>query len=104
MSYTSAKSRPTFTFDANLEMKDAGLVAASAAATVDSAAKVLDMGTGYFEGTLVIDITACEAASNDEGYKIAWEVSDQSGFSAGSEFEVVAFQTGDASLHGGDAD
>ena len=32
------KTRPGGTFDANMEFKDAGLVAASAAATVDGSA------------------------------------------------------------------
>ena len=73
MSYTSAKSRPSYTFDANLEFKDAGLVASSAAAQVDSAAKVVDVGTGFFKGDLVIDVTAIEVATGNEGYRIAIE-------------------------------
>jgi hypothetical protein len=85
MSYTAAKSRPAFTFDALLEMKDAGLIAASAAAQVDAAAKVL-------------------VATGDESYKIAWEVSDNSGFSSGVEYEVCALTLGDATVHGGDTD
>ena len=104
MRYTSAKSRPTFPFDADLEFKDAGLVAASAAATVDSAAKVVDLGTALFNGTLVINVTACEVASGDESYKIAVELSDNSGFSSGSEFEKCAVVLGDSSIHGGDTD
>ena len=104
MRYTSAKSRPTASFDADLEFKDAGLVAASAAATVDSAAKVVDLGTGFFQGKLWIDITACEVADGNESYKIAVELSDNSGFSAGSEFERCAIVVGDSSIHGGDTD
>ena len=67
---TGQKNRPHRTFDANLEMKDAGLVAASAAAQVDSSAKVLDLGTGLFEGDVMIDVTVIEIASNDEIYHI----------------------------------
>lgn len=104
MSFTSAKSRPTFTFDALLEMKDAGLVAASAAATVDGSAKVLDAGTGLFEGQLVIDVTAIEVASGDEGYKIAIEGSTTTGFSSGTEVELGSILLGDSSVTGGDTD
>lgn len=62
--------RRNYTFDANLEMKDAGLVAADAAATVDSAAKILAVGDGTFKGVLVVDVSAIEIASNDELYRI----------------------------------
>lgn len=104
MSYTSAKSRPTYTFDANLEMKDAGLVASSAAATVDSAAKVLACGTGFFEGELVIDVTAIEVASGDELYNIAIQGSNDSGFSSGTEVELCVLNLGDSSVTLSDTD
>ena len=48
--YTSAKHRPSYTFDAEMQLKDAGLVAADAAAQVDGSAKVLDLGNGLVEG------------------------------------------------------
>lgn len=104
MSYTSAKSRPSYTFDALLELKDAGLVAASAAATVDGSAKVCDVGTGLFEGTCVIDVTAIEVASGDEGYRIGIEGSTTTGFSAGTEVELGSILLGDSSITGGDTD
>lgn len=104
MSYTSAKSRPSYTFDANLEFKDAGLVASSAAAQVDSAAKVVDVGTGFFKGDLVIDVTAIEVATGNEGYRIAIEGSDNSGFSSGTEVELQSIKLGDSSVTGGDTD
>ena len=69
-----------FTFDAELELKDAGLVAASAAAQVDSAAKVLDLGAGLVEGDIVIDVTALEIASNDETYDIVAQLSPDATF------------------------
>jgi hypothetical protein len=65
MSYTSAKMRPNYIFDANLELKDAGLVAADAAGQVDAVDKIVDVGTGLFRGVAVIDVTAIEIASND---------------------------------------
>lgn len=62
--------RRNYTFDAELEMKDAGLVAADAAAQVDSAAKILNVGDATFKGVLVVDVSAIEIASNDELYRI----------------------------------
>ena len=45
--------RRVFNFDAELELKDAGLVAASAAAQADDEAKIIDLGVGRFEGIVV---------------------------------------------------
>lgn len=81
--YTSAKPRRTFTFDADLEFKDAGLVAADAAATVDSAAKIVNLGTGFWKGSMVIDVTAIEIANNDEKYEIIVQLSNSSTFASG---------------------
>lgn len=104
MRYTSAKSRPTFPFDADLEFKDAGLVAASAAAQVDSAAKVVDVGTGYFQADMVVDVTAIEVASGNEYYIIRVEGSDNTDFSTGTEVELASRKLGDSSVTGGDTD
>lgn len=82
MSYTSAKSRQAYTFDAGLEMKDAGLVAADAAAQVDGVDKIVNIGAGFFEGELVIDVTAIEIASNDEVYKICVQGSSSATFAS----------------------
>lgn len=83
MRYTSAKHRPSYTFDSLFEAKDAGLVAADAAATVDSAAKIIDLGEGLFEGDLVVDITAIEIDSNNERYDIGIQLSDSATFASG---------------------
>lgn len=83
MRYTSAKHRPSYTFDANLEFKDAGLIAADDAAQVDSADKIVDLGEGLFEGDMVIDVTAIEIASNTERYDICVQLSDSSTFASG---------------------
>lgn len=104
MRYTAAKSRPTAAFDADLEFKDAGAVAASAAATVDSVAKVVDVGTGFFEGEMVIDVTAIEVDTANELYVIAIEGSNDSGFSSGTEVELCCLRLGDSSVTGSDTD
>lgn len=44
-------------FDAATQFKDAGAVTTSAAATVDSAAKVVEAGTGLFRGCMILDVT-----------------------------------------------
>jgi hypothetical protein len=88
MSVTGVKTRPGGTFDADLEFKDAGLVAASAAAQVDSAAKYVDVGTGHFKGCMIIDVSALEIASNDEIYDIVIQGSPDTDFTAATLVEL----------------
>jgi len=83
MSYTSAKQRPSFTFDANLQMKDAGLVAASAQAQVAGADKIVNVGSGRYNGKLVIDATAIEVDSSNELYSIEVQGSTSATFASG---------------------
>jgi hypothetical protein len=85
----------TKSFDSLLVMKDAGLVAASAAATVSSAAKIIDLGSGIVEADVVIDVTACEVASRDESYRIAIQASSTSDFSD-DVYELENIQLGAA--------
>lgn len=101
--YTAAKSRPTYTFDAELELKDAGLVAASAAATVDSAAKILNVGTGLWEADIIVDVTAIEIASNDERYDIIAQGSTSSSFASVIE-NLGQIQLGALEVTDGDQD
>lgn len=71
-----------FTPDAGFELKDAGLVASSAAAQVDAEAKVVDLGANVrHDLRVIIDATAVEIASNDEVYTILAQVSDTVDFS-----------------------
>lgn len=101
--YTAAKSRPTYTFDAELELKDAGLVAASAAATVDSAAKILNVGTGFWEADIIVDVTAVEIASNDERYDIIAQGSTSASFASVIE-NLAQIQIGALEVTDGDQD
>lgn len=73
-----------YPYDSSLQLKDAGLIAASAAATVASVAAIIDLGTGQAAGEMVVDISAIEVASTDELYTIILEGSDSSDFSAGT--------------------
>jgi len=82
-------------YDVDLEFKDAGLVAASAAAQVDSAAKIVDLGTGKFDAEMVIDASAVEVATGDESYLIFVQVSSSATF-ASDIFNVACMPLGDA--------
>lgn len=92
--------------DSTMIMKDAGLVAASAAATVASSAKIVNVGEGLVEGLLVVDVSAIEIASNDELYSIALQGSDVADFSTGDEVivELAVLNLGAAEVIGGTAD
>ncbi len=83
------------TYDVDLELKDAGVVSASAAAQVDAAAKILDLGTGSVEADIIIDVTAMEVASDDEKYIIHAEVSSSATF-ASDIYAVVSLILGSA--------
>jgi hypothetical protein len=75
----------TYTFDALTQLKDAGAVAASAAAQVASVAKILDMGAGRFDGTVVVDVSAIDVSSADEIYDIIIQGSNSASFASGVE-------------------
>lgn len=96
-------TRVSKTYDALLEAKDAGLVAASAAAQVDSAAKILDLGTGVVKGDLIIDATAVEVDSGNEAYRIGIQVSSSATF-ASDIYEVGSIELGDSAAIHGDTD
>lgn len=84
-----ARNRIDRTFDYDLRLKDSGSVTADAAATVGGSAKILDLGQSRVDGTVVVDITAIEVASNNEEYIIQCQFSDVSDFDTGSEVIVV---------------
>lgn len=104
MSYTAAKHRPNYTFDANLQMRDSYAATSSAAAQVASAARVLDLGTGFWSGDLVVDVTAAAVDGGDEAYTIMVQLSDNSDFSTGAEYEGASLRIGDAAVTLGDVD
>lgn len=78
----TATQRRSYAYDTELTMKDAGLVAADAAATVGGNAKILTVGDAVFKGVCVIDVTAIEIASNDELYRIIVQGSTSSSFAS----------------------
>ncbi len=102
-SQTNVRQNLDSTMDALLQFKDAGLVAASAAAEVSSVAKIVDTGGGYFEGTMLLDATAVEVASGDEVYNIHIQGSSSATFASGLA-SIVKFEMGDAAVIQSDAD
>lgn len=89
--------------DATYLLKDAGLVAADAAGTVDSVAKIADLGAGKVEGHMVVDVTAINIDNNDENYKISLQGSSESDFSSTYE-DLAILELGAKETLGGDQD
>ena len=87
MGLTDSKQRPTGTFDSDLEFKDSAAVTASAAAQVDSVAQIVDVGTGFFKGCMIIDVSAMLLTDNDEIYDIVVQGSSDSDF--GTDTNIV---------------
>jgi len=90
-------------FDSALELKDAGAIATSAAAEVDAAAKILDLGQSFWEGKVVADVTAIEVADGNEVYSIEWQLSSSATFASGVVVSSV-LRLGDSSVAFGSAD
>lgn len=67
------------TYDHATLLKAAGLVATSAAGSV-----ILDLGNGFMEADLVIDVTALEVATGDEIYTISLEGSSVAAMTSAS--------------------
>lgn len=68
-----------FTYDDALNLKDAGLVGSTT-----TEATIVDLGAGFIDGFLVIDVSAVEVASTDETYLICLEGSNVAAMSSGS--------------------
>ena len=69
-------------------LKDAGLVASSAAGQVSSSDVIVDAGAGLVEGKMIVDVTAIEIADNNEEYDIQLQGSSKSDFA--DTIEVLA--------------
>lgn len=89
-----------FTLDGATQLKDAGLVAASAAATVSSAAAYADFGAAnaYARFAIVIDWTACEVDSGNEVYTVQIEGATATAFS--TVYRLATQKFGDSSVNG----
>lgn len=67
------------TYDDALLLKDAGLVASTTTETT-----ILDLGAGLVDAELILDVSACEVASNDEIYLVCVEGSNVAAMTSGS--------------------
>jgi hypothetical protein len=93
-----------FTPDVNLQLKDAGLIAASAAAQVGGSNKILDLGAAHEADVEVhINVAAIEIASNDERYDIVLQGSNSATFASGI-VPLAQIQLGALEVLDGDAD
>lgn len=91
------------TLDGSTQLKDAGLVAATAVTQVGGADVTIDLGAAKFcKGKILVDVTACEVASTDEAYKIQLQGSTTSNFSTAYQLAVTLL--GDSSTTGNAVD
>jgi hypothetical protein len=72
------KLHSQYTYDNNLLLKAAGLIAASA-----DVATILDLGAGFFEADVVVDVSAIELDSANEIYDIIVLGSNSPTFASG---------------------
>jgi hypothetical protein len=91
------RNRKDATFDYALRLKDAGAIAASAAAQVGGVDKILDMGASRFDGRVIVDVTACEVDTGNEKYQIMIQGSTSSSFASGV-WNLGALILGDSSV------
>ena len=68
-----------YTYDNALLLKAAGLIAATANGSI-----ILDLGAGFVDADVVIDLSACEIASGDEIYTVSVEGSTAADMASGS--------------------
>jgi len=94
---TLTKANNSFTFDDDLAMKAAGLVASTTDHTT------IDLGgSGYMQGVVVIDVSAIEVATGDESYQIEFQLSSDN-FAAETIVKAV-LPLGDSTVNGGTSD
>lgn len=96
-----------FTPDINTKLKDAGLVAASAAWQVSSSDQIIDLGGAAEVGRMLMDlhmeVTAVEVASGDEIYTVHFQVSSSATFASVIHSTFIA-EFGDAAALTGTQD
>lgn len=97
-----ASNQKAFTFDATLLLKDAGAVTASGNATVESVAKVLDLGAARVDARAVFDVSAIDTVTGDESYTLQIQGSNSSTF-ASSVVALASKQIGGATATGNTA-
>jgi len=77
-----ARQQKDFTPDYASQLKDAGAVTTTAADQVGGSNQILDLGAARQDLRVVVDVSAMDISSGDEGYDIRVEGSNNSDFSA----------------------
>jgi hypothetical protein len=67
--------RKSYTYDEDLLLDDGVALTSSEAGKVDSAAKIIDLGTGVVEGDIVVDVAALDVDTGNEIVKIGSQIS-----------------------------
>lgn len=98
------RNRVDRTFDYGMLLKDAGLIAASAAAQVGAVDKIINFGGAdvRVDGTVILDVTVIDVANTDEVTVVIAQVSSSATFAsaiknvASLELNALAVQRGGA--------
>lgn len=98
-----ARNLLTATFDAATELKDAGAVTASGAATVGGAARVVNVGNGIVNAVLVIDVDEIDISAGDEGYTLVLQGSTSATFASDVQ-NLAITRAGDSTITGESTD
>jgi len=78
-----SRNQKDFTFDIATQLKDAGAVTASSAATVGGVAKILNLGASRFDGRAIVDISALTTnGAAGENYYLALQFSSSATFAS----------------------
>ena len=92
------RQQKDFTFDYQMRMKDAGLVAASAAAQVGGSDKIIDLGGAYrIDARVIIDTSAVEVGTGNEKFCIKVQGSNSATF-ASTNVNLGELTLGDSSV------
>lgn len=79
-----AAARKYYTFDRNMAFAEDLTLTATGVVQFAAANVQLDLGDGYYEGDLVVDVSAIDTASNDEAYTLHLEGGAVSGLASGA--------------------
>ena len=94
--------RRSKTFDIDLYVHDGTALTASASGTVDSAAVVIDLGSGFVDADLILDVSALDVDDGDENVLVQIMMSDTE--IATEKYCQTQFQIGDSAAIAGDVD
>lgn len=72
-----------YTYDSDLVLKDAGAISSSAAAQVDGADRIIDLGAGRVDGRTIVKVTAFDATTGDERADVVMQFSASATFASG---------------------